>query len=389
MCGHRQGGIASFDSVPPVSRLTGSRHGLFHSEPALASPLLPDTASCRLPPALWPVCVSVVVPTANRPHLLAEALASIRRLEGPDLTFEIIVVDNRPSPATERVARDFGAVYLRECRPGPAAARNAGVRAANAEFVAFLDDDDLWTTDHIRPHLLELLRNPQVDAVVSQYVGTDTNRSPVSDPFPPRSCNFSEIFFMFLQYMPQIGTTVVRKSTFPRIGYFDESLRYGEDWDWHLRLALRCRVVVLPVPSVLYRLRPAGRDQDMLIARQRKYLTRHFWSNILRARRYGVNIEYFRAFRLYCTHIGGHVRTLLIHSLHYAQTQQFYLSMRAILLACYVSPVHFLYYALTWPSVRRLLPLLPIRVCAKAVRRRRSCCPEQPVGAQDTAERGR
>jgi glycosyltransferase involved in cell wall biosynthesis len=389
MCEPRRGGTASFDSVPPVSRLTGSRHGLFHSEPALASPPLPDTAPCRLPEDLSPVFVSVVVPTANRPHLLAEALASIRRLEGPDLTFEIIVVDNRPSPATERVARDFGAVYLRECRPGPAAARNAGVRAANAELVAFLDDDDLWTSDHIRPHLLELLRNPEVDAVVGQYVGTDVNRSPVADPFPPYSCESTDMFCMFLRYMPQIGTTIVRKSTFSRIDYFDESLRYGEDWDWHLRLALRCRVVFLSVPSVLYRLRPAGPDQDILIARQRKYLTRHFWSNILRARRYGVNIEYFRAFRIYCTHVGGHVRTLLIHSLLYAQTQQFYLSMRAILLACYVSPVHFLYYALTWPSVRRLLPLLPIRVCAKAVRRRRSCCSEQPVRAQNTAEQGR
>lgn len=359
------GDATPIGSAPAACHPAGRGYGLIRSGSALASPPLPDTRPWRLPPALSPVGVSVVVPTANRPHLLAEALASIRCLEGPDVTFEIIVVDNRPSPATEQVARDFGAVYLREPRPGPAAARNAGVQAASATFVAFLDDDDLWTSNHIRPHLLELLSKPEVDAVVGQYVSTDTNRSPFADPFPPYSRELPHIFHLFLRYMPQIGATVVRKSIFSHVGYFNESLRYGEDWDWHLRLALHGQVVFIPVPSVLYRARPAGPEQDALIAKQRKYLTRHFWANVFRAQRFGLNVEYHRAFRTYCTHIGGHVRTLLSHSLFYAQTQEYFLSLRAILLACYVSPVHFLYYAFTWPSMRKLLPLLPIHVCAR------------------------
>lgn len=330
----------------------------------------PNTAADRQPPSGPPPFVSVVVPTANRPQLLAEALASIRRLEGPDVCMETIVVDNRPTPLTERIARDFGAVYLRELRPGPAAARNAGVAAARGEFVAFLDDDDLWTPEHVRPHLAELLGNPHLDAAVGQYVSTDTERIPISDPSPPNERKQSDMFSFFLKYMPQIGATVIRRSAFARIGYFNESLRYGEDWDWHLRIALYGHVSFLPVPCVMYRVRSVSPDQDMLIARQRRYLTRHFWANVFRARRSGLEIGYGRALRIYCTHIGGHVRTLLIHSHRYAEMQAYRLSARALLLACYVSPVHFLYYMITWPSIRKLLPLLPTRICANVLHRR-------------------
>lgn len=368
----RQGTTITRGSTAAASRPVESGSVLPPSGPTRASPVrhAPSSrtrhaASHQLLRSDSPAFVSVIVPTANRPHLLAEALASIRRLEGPDLTFEIIVVDNRPSSTTEQIARSFGAVYLRESRLGPAAARNAGVRAARAEFIAFLDDDDLWTPDHIRPHLAELLSNPEVDAVVGQYVSTDTHRAPIADPFPPYQCEYFHIFHMFLNHMPQIGATVTRKSAFSLVGYFDESLRYGEDWDWHLRLALRAHVTFLPTSCVMFRCRPASPKQDTLIAKQLRYLTRHFWMNVLRAQRFGIDISFRKAFRTYCTHIGGHVRILLIHAHYYAQTCEYRLAARALLLACSVSPVHFVYYALTWPSIRGLLPLLLARVCLR------------------------
>ena len=100
--------------------------------------------------------VSVIVPTCDRPALLRQALASIRALEAPDLTFEILVGDNGSDRETPAVAEEFGAVYLKALTRGPSAARNVGLRAATGHFVAFLDDDDVWLPGNVRPHIAQL-----------------------------------------------------------------------------------------------------------------------------------------------------------------------------------------------------------------------------------------
>ena len=104
--------------------------------------------------------VSVIVPTCDRPALLRQALKSIRALEGPDLTFEILVGDNGSVPETAAVADEFGAIYLKTATRGASASRNVGLRAATGEYLAFLDDDDVWLAGNIRPHLKLLDANP-------------------------------------------------------------------------------------------------------------------------------------------------------------------------------------------------------------------------------------
>src|SRR4030081_437898 len=96
--------------------------------------------------------VSVVVPTQDRPTLLREALQSIRALEDDDVSFEIIVGDNGTSTDTRTIAEAFNAVYLHTSENGSAVARNIAMRAATAEYIAFLDDDYVWTSNHIRGH---------------------------------------------------------------------------------------------------------------------------------------------------------------------------------------------------------------------------------------------
>jgi hypothetical protein len=93
------------------------------------------------------------VPTYNRSDLLRVALESIRALEEDDFRFEILVGDNGLTRETQDVAESYGAIYLPVQTSGASAARNGGLKVAREEFIAFLDDDDVWLKDHIRSQL--------------------------------------------------------------------------------------------------------------------------------------------------------------------------------------------------------------------------------------------
>ncbi len=88
---------------------------------------------------------SVIVPTYERPNLLAKCLEALADQEYSRALFEVIVVDDgtapRPRLLVESFAQRMNVRYLETDRLGPARARNAALRAAHGAYVAFTDDD--------------------------------------------------------------------------------------------------------------------------------------------------------------------------------------------------------------------------------------------------------
>lgn len=254
--------------------------------------------------------VSVIVPTKDRCELLNLALASIRRVDGADLDLEILVCDNGSSDETEAVARRHGALFVQTLVPGAAAARNAGLRAATGEYIAFLDDDDTWAPGHLRPHLALLQADAGLDAVVGRVQLVDAERRPFGRPGPETMPAGGRYFGAFLRHYPQIGATVVRAGVRETAGYFDETLLGDEDWDWHLRLALRHQVGFVPVTSVLFLQRgPATRSE--LEWERYGYFRRAFVRNVGRAGRERPSLPSLA--RTYLRHAGGYYA-------HFAET---------------------------------------------------------------------
>ncbi len=208
--------------------------------------------------AASPRLISVVVPTRDRPQLLTQALASIRALESDALRFQILVGDNGRDPATREAAAAFGAEHIPVARDGAGAARNAAMRAARGAFIAFLDDDDVWTSDHIAGHLGLLEADPTLDGVFAQVTSVDQDLRPLDTWPAPPGAGDALVRAMLSGYYPQIGATLVRASVREAIGFFDEALLGDQDWDWQLRLARRRRVAFHAAPAVLFRQRPPG-----------------------------------------------------------------------------------------------------------------------------------
>src|SRR5262247_1178627 len=99
--------------------------------------------------------VSVVIPVYNRQALCERALASV--LAQPIDGMEVIIVDDGSQPPFELpsdIAADARVRLIRHARNGgESAARNSGLGAAHSEWIAFLDSDDYWLADTLRPRL--------------------------------------------------------------------------------------------------------------------------------------------------------------------------------------------------------------------------------------------
>lgn len=91
---------------------------------------------------------TVLIPTFQRPDSLARALKSVFAQDQPELIHEIVVVDNdpdgsaRPTVEALRSSSSIPLLYVHALPPGVATARNAGLAATSAPYVAFLDDDE-------------------------------------------------------------------------------------------------------------------------------------------------------------------------------------------------------------------------------------------------------
>jgi len=171
--------------------------------------------------------VSVVIPVFNGERFLREAVESVLAQQYSPV--EIIIVDDGSTDSTATVARSFPETvrYLHQTNQGPAAARNRGIEHAQGSLIAFADADDLWPPLKLELQLPYLIQDPNIEIVlgrIQQVLLSETVDGQT------QSQEFAEAAFSV-----NLGSAVVRKSVFERVGLFDETMRYSEDVDWFMR----------------------------------------------------------------------------------------------------------------------------------------------------------
>jgi glycosyltransferase involved in cell wall biosynthesis len=207
--------------------------------------------------------VSVLVPTRGRWPLLRETLESALAQIG--VRIEIVVVDD--GSADETAARLAEAneprirVHRHEGRYGEAASRNLALDLARGEWVAFLDDDDLWAPDNLRVKL-ELLRASSADFAYSRVVMIDERNTPQYVFDLPETGTILPRLLEASVIPGGPSNLVTRASLVREVGGFDERFARVADWDLFIRLAAAGRAVASERVLVAYRRHSANTSGD-------------------------------------------------------------------------------------------------------------------------------
>ncbi|HEV2784832.1 MAG TPA: glycosyltransferase, partial [Solirubrobacteraceae bacterium] len=203
--------------------------------------------------------VSVVIPTRDRWPLLAMTLASVRAQQDVDL--EIVVVDDgspAPMPSAGAPWDDPRLVIVRHERSrGVAPARNAGIRAASGDWVAFLDDDDLWAPRKLHDQI-EAAQAAGAAFAYSRVVAFREDVGPVGLWPPPDPAHLRELLPALNAVPAGASNVVVRAAVLAAVGGFDTSLSHLADWDMWIRLAAAGTAAACQPPHVGYRLHPGN-----------------------------------------------------------------------------------------------------------------------------------
>ena len=197
--------------------------------------------------------VSVILPTCDRPRLLARAIRSVQdqRYEH----WELLVVDDGDDEGASAVvqnADDSRISLVRTVGKGPGAARNTALRVATGEIASYLDDDNMMDSDWLYAVVWAFEQRPDTDVLYGARVVDDDHRLHHEEPGEmPRTVLYPfDREALRRDNVADIGAVAHRTGL--EEAWFDESLLEMADWDFLLRLTADREPLVLPAVACYY-----------------------------------------------------------------------------------------------------------------------------------------
>lgn len=208
--------------------------------------------------------ISVIIPAYNAEKTIKRTIESVLNQTFSD--FEIIIVNDGSQDSTVEIASSFSDSRIKVFsypNAGAAVGRNRGFSHAVGEFIAFLDADDLWTSDKLEAQLKALQNNSKAGVAYSW--------ADIIDECDRFICLGSHITangnvyaqLLLVCFVVSGSNPLIRRQAFVDVGGFDESLPASQDYDLYLRLAARYDYVAVPSPQVLYRLSTTGMSTNI------------------------------------------------------------------------------------------------------------------------------
>lgn len=216
--------------------------------------------------------ISVAIPCFNAAPYIADAIASALRQSYPPL--EVLVVDDGSADDSARIAESFGppVQVFRQANRGVSAARNRAIDAARGEWIALLDNDDLWEPDKLELQVRALREATRSGAAAEPIVCVYTDCYTFRET--PRGIERLEIerrpedhaapdyHIRMLLHASVTPSGAMIRTAAGRAVRFPEGVGDGEDIRFFLELRKRGRFLRVPQPLFGYRKRPGQRSGD-------------------------------------------------------------------------------------------------------------------------------
>jgi uncharacterized coiled-coil DUF342 family protein len=196
--------------------------------------------------------ISVVMPTRNRPALLARAIASVQAQSYPN--WELLVIDDASTDGTPALLSSLRSDAIRVFAGpgrGVCAARNIGLAAARGDLIAYLDDDNIMHPNWLKSVAWGFEQWPQSDALYGAFVIDNPARNGNPDGELPRLYFFRYDKLALTHSNIADMSAIAHRNGLPE-ARFDETLIGLGDWDLMLRLTRDKPPIALPVIACFY-----------------------------------------------------------------------------------------------------------------------------------------
>ena len=198
---------------------------------------------------------SVIIPCYNAEHTIIRALKSVVNQSYKD--FEIIIVDDGSTDNTKHCIekylnnKNIRHKYIYQKNKGPSSARNNAIKNSNGKYLAFLDSDDEWHLDKL------IIQYESIVNLNARFISCDYQ----IDAFKENSIrNIKKYVFNDFLISNKTSTpcTVIDKELFEKVGGFDETMSYSEDYNLWLKVTLIEPLYKTNQPLVLLHKKPYG-----------------------------------------------------------------------------------------------------------------------------------
>lgn len=190
-------------------------------------------------------CISVIIPTHNRPLQLLRALKSL--ISSSYKNFEVVVVDDSTKTYADKnrdiidaLSKNLDIQYINIEPATVGRARNLGIRKSTGEVICFLDDDDWWHSKKLEFQIPKLKQGYKLvfTGYAKVYFDTMSKKQKLLYQIVPREGHYSNLHAKLLNGEVIIPTSsvAIRREVLEEVGGFDENLPVLEDLDLWLRI---------------------------------------------------------------------------------------------------------------------------------------------------------